>query len=272
MVPVGYMLEKFLESRYTAAVRTLFAGLVIMLTSAALSCGAAYGQVAPLLKTDINTGAAGSYSFSSPTYTISGAGAGIGTAGSGAPGATDGFTFASFPVSGNVEIVGKLTGQSGTGLNNFSQAGVMIRSTMASNSQMFFVGASPTNGNGINFHARTAAGATASSTLGPAPGAAPVWVRLVVSGQNIAAYQSSDSTNWVLVGQAKATLPAAFHAGLAVSSNQHSTTSTATFENVRIITNVPQRSADMLLWLRSPVTSFKNLTREATVTSFIILP
>lgn len=250
MVPVGYMLENFLGSRHTAAVRTFFAGVAIILAAAVLSCGAAYGQVAPLLKTDINSGAAGSYSFSSPTYTVSGAGAGIGTAGSGTASTTDGFTFASFPVSGNIEIVGKLTGQSG-GTTNFSQAGLMVRSTLASNSQMFFIGASPTDGNGINFHARTTTGATSASTLGQAPGAAPVWLRIVISGQNIASYQSSDSTNWVLVGKAKATLPAAFHAGLAVSSNQHSTTSTATFENVRIITNVPQRSADMLLWLRS---------------------
>lgn len=251
MVPVKYMLKNFFRSRRISGAGTLFAFAAGLLAAMLLSCSAAHAQVAPFVKTDVNTGAAGSYSYSSPTYTVSGAGAGIGTAGSGAPGTTDGFTFASFPVSGNVEIVGKLTGQSGTGLNNFSQAGIMVRSTLASNSQMFFIGASPTNGNGINFHARTAAGAASSSTLGPAPGAAPVWLRLVVSGQNIAAFQSSDSTNWVLVGKATSTLPGAFYAGLAVSSNQNSTTSSATFENVRIITNVPQRSADMLLWLRS---------------------
>lgn len=231
-----------------------------------LSNSAAQAQVAAFKKSDIGTGATGSYSYSSGTYTVNGAGLGIGTG----SGTADNFTMASYPATGNVEIIAKVTGQGGTGLNPYSQAGIMVRNELTSDSQSYLVSVSPSGGNGVNFTARTTKGGVSNTTLGPSL-AAPIWLRLVVSGQDIAAYQSADSSNWVLVGKAKATLSSIFYVGLAVSSNQSSVLSSATFQNVGILTAVPQRNQNMLLWLRSDAglqSSGSNVTRWVDQSQF----
>lgn len=185
------------------------------------------------------TGVSGTYSFASGTHTVGGGGTGIG-------GTSDNFCFVQTRSGGNVEITGKVNTQTNT--SAYAQAGFMVRSSLNANAANAFVYVSPSNG--LNFSARTADGGTTATTLGPSV-SVPVFLRLVVSGSSVAGYQSTDGMNWSLVGQTKMTLPNTFYLGFAVDSNVSGTLSTATFNTVVLMSNVPQRSSSMALWLRS---------------------
>jgi hypothetical protein len=183
----------------------------------------------------------GSFSESSGIYTVSGTGSGV-------AGTSDSLIFVSQLVSGNIEIIANVTTQTGT--NAYAIAGLMIRdSQTAVDGQCALVSVSPQNG--VNFSFRTADGATATTTLGPSI-ATPIWLRLVVSQTSVAGYQSSDGTDWELVGVCTMTLPADYYSGFAVSSNA-TPSNTATFENVNFLAGIPQRSANLLSWLRADV-------------------
>ena len=199
----------------------------------------ALAQVASFTQTDIGSpGATGTYAYSSGTYTVSGAGTGIG-------GTSDSFTYVNANVNGNIEIVAKVNSQTNT--SNYATAGLMIRDSLNANAANAMISVSPANG--VNFTARTTDGGTSTTTLGPTV-AAPVFLRLVRSRTSIAGYESPDGVNWTQVGSSTITLPYQYYAGFAVSSNSYGNLSTAVFSNVNLITNVPQRSNSMQLWLR----------------------
>jgi len=90
-------------------------------------------------------------------------------------------------------------------------------------------------GKGIAFQRRVANGGASSSTAGTF-GAAPAWVKLQRRGNTISAFQSSDGTNWSLVGQDTFAMPATIYAGLAVSSHDTTRVATATFDGIRVET------------------------------------
>ena len=219
-----------------------------------LSCSPAVAQIIDFVKTDIGSpGASGSYSYSAGTYTVAGAGGGI-------TGSADSFTFASAVVSGpgpgpaafgpGVEMVAKVTSQTGTGLSPSAQAGIMFRDSLNANGASACLTTSPSGGNGINLTVRPTAGQPSNITLGPSL-SAPIFLRLVLSKNEVAGYQSVDGIRWVLVGRSPFTLPKLMQAGFAVSSNTSGTLSTATFTNAGLYTNVPQRDPNMLCWLRA---------------------
>ncbi len=207
---------------------------------------AAYAQVVSWTQTDINTGATGTYSYSAGTYTIAGAGSGIG-------GTSDGFTYVEAPASGNLELIAKVNSQTNT--SNYAQCGLMIRNGLTSGAAHATVAVSIANG--ANFTCRTSSGGSSSTTLGPSI-TAPTWLRLVKSGSNFAGYQSSDGINWTLLGNQQITMSSSFYVGLAVTSNVNATLSTAVFQNVSLLTNVPQRSANLSQWLRADVSTISS--------------
>lgn len=229
-----------IREKLGALVATAAIAAIFILVSIAPACWASI----PWTQTDIgNTGASGTLNVSSGTYTIAGAGSGIAAAGT-----SDSFSFVSTPASGNIELVTKLTSQTNT--SPYAVAGLMIRDSLSATGSGAVVGVSPQNG--INFTYRLTDGSTSNTTLGPST-AAPVYLRLVLSGTSLAGYQSSDGISWNLVGKCTITLPTNYYIGFAVSSNVSGTLSTAVFNNVTLMTNVPQRGANMQLWLRSDV-------------------
>lgn len=204
----------------------------------------AQAQIANLHQDEIGSpGASQNYTYSSGTYTIYGAGSGI-------SGTSDSFCFVNTPTTGNVEIVGRVASQTNT--NSFAPSGFMMRASQnIANSAQATIAVTPQNG--VVFTSRTEAGALATTTLG-ASVAAPVYLRLVRSGNSFAGYYSTDSISWTLVGSSEiTTFPTVYYTGFAVSSNVIGTLSTATFDRVVLMTSVPQRATNLQLWLRADV-------------------
>lgn len=220
-------------------------GLFLIMSCVAVRAESAY----PLVQTDIgSTGATGAYSAGPPTFIVDGSGTGF-------DGAVDGFTYVSTSASGNIEIRAKVTSLAPippeSTYSSYASCGLMVRSSTAANSPLAYVSVSPANG--VNFTARTQPGTVSNTTLGPSV-AAPVWLRLVVSGTTIAGYYTTDAngiSNWVLAGKTTMPLPASYRVGLAVSSKIDNTLIRGQFTKLSILTSVPQRSSNMLFWLRS---------------------
>ncbi|HUR57743.1 MAG TPA: S8 family serine peptidase, partial [Opitutaceae bacterium] len=167
--------------------------------------------------------AAGSASESpSGVMTISGSGADIW-------GSLDEFRYRYQSLSGNGEIVARVTGLTNT--NAWAKVGLMFRESLAANSRNVFV--SLTAGNGVVLQSRTTAGGLTNLAYGRG-GGVPRWLRLVRSGSTFTGYESTDGIAWVLTGSATIALPATVYVGLAVTSHNDGTLCTATFDRVTI--------------------------------------
>lgn len=193
--------------------------------------------------TNINTSGIGTFTpGGSGAYTLNGAGAGVGST-------SDSFSYLKIETTGNVELISKVTSQQNT--NNYATAGLMIRNSLDTTSPFAMVSVSPCNG--TNFTARPQAGVTATRTLGPTT-SLPLWLKIVKSGNTVSGFASSTGySNWTLLGQTTLVTPETFFLGFAVASNADPMLSTAQFSNSVFMRDVPQRSPDMLLWLRSDV-------------------
>jgi phosphatidylserine/phosphatidylglycerophosphate/cardiolipin synthase-like enzyme/regulation of enolase protein 1 (concanavalin A-like superfamily) len=167
-------------------------------------------------------GRAGSAAESGGTFTVRGAGEDIwGTA--------DGFHFAYRQLSGDGEIVARVAGVQGS--HHWTKAGVMIRESTAAGSRHAMMLVSTARG--LAFQRRVQTGGISTHTDGGA-GTAPVWVRLVRTGNRIDAYRSSNGSSWALVGTETITMGSTVLAGLALTSHDTSLLATATFDNVLI--------------------------------------
>jgi hypothetical protein len=177
-------------------------------------------------QTDIGTtGAIGSSTFSNGTFTVSGAGADVW-------GAADALQYAYVPLSGDGTIVARVG--SIQFVNNWTKAGVMIRSSLAPSAAQAFmlVAAAPVKG--VNFQRRLADGNATSVGTAGTQATAPRWVKLVRAGNVISGYESVDGVNWTLVTSDTFVMGPDVLIGLAVSSHVTGTNATATFTNVSI--------------------------------------
>src|SRR6202012_4903086 len=105
------------------------------------------GSGLPTNWTDADIGApgvAGSASYASGTFTVSGSGADI-------YGTADQFNYVSQPVTGNLTITAQVTSQTDT--NSWAKAGVMIRESTASGAA--YVGVYITPGKGASLQYRS---------------------------------------------------------------------------------------------------------------------
>ncbi len=213
----------------------------------------AEAQIATFTGTAIGSGSSGTYSYSSPNYSVSGAGTGV-------SGTADSCFFANTDTSGNIEIIAKINSISAANLNPHAAAGLMVRAGTAASDSTAFISVSP--GDGIRFSIRKASQAQALTTLGPGLGT-PVFLRLVVSGTSVAGYQSSDGSNWKLVGQDTLLLQKNFKCGFCVASGS-TQQCTAVFGPLELLSSVPQRDASMVTWLRADagvITSGSNVLK-----------
>lgn len=165
---------------------------------------------------------AGRASESSGTFSVTGAGSDIW-------GGADQFHYMYQRASGDAEIVARVA--SIEYAHSWSKAGVMIRETLTGGSAHAYMLASA--GSGWAFQRRPSTGSPSVSSPGTFS-APPGWVRLVRSGHTFNAYESTNGTSWVLVGTETIPMAADVYIGLAVTSHNASTTSTATFTNVTI--------------------------------------
>ncbi len=190
--------------------------------SASLPGGAA---PAPWLNADIGTvGLAGSASYCSGQFTVSGSGADIW-------GAADAFQFVYVyvPVSTNCDLRAHVDSIVNTSAN--AKAAVMIRETLDPGSRHALADVEP--GAGIEFIWRTnTAAAAASSVVGGLT--APNWVRLTRTNNNFTAYYSSDGNTWTQIGS-NVVIPnmaVSAYAGLAVCAHDNTVLTTAVLDQV----------------------------------------
>ncbi|HWP40512.1 MAG TPA: hypothetical protein VNL70_06255, partial [Tepidisphaeraceae bacterium] len=166
---------------------------------------------------------AGSTVYANGVYTITAGGSDIG-------GTSDQFHFASNPLSGDGNIVVRVTSLANTSAS--AKAGIMFRNSLAADAAM--VGIFVTPGNGVMLVVRSADGAAAGQTI--APGfAAPRWLRLTRTGSQIIASHSANGVTWTQLGSPQTlSLGTAARAGLAVTSRNVAAATTATFANVSL--------------------------------------
>jgi regulation of enolase protein 1 (concanavalin A-like superfamily) len=204
---------------------TMTARLVYNTTGTLDSAGAditILGLPPPWLTADIGSGiVAGSASESNNVYTVSGAGSIGGTA--------DNYRFVYQTLSGDGEIRARLPSfQSGTN----ADIGVMMRDSLTAGSKEAFMGI---NGSGSYYSMRrTNTGGNTSSTASGSGTAPNVWVRLVRTGNSVAAYKSANGTNWTAVNTATVTMATNCYFGLCAASGATNTLNTSTFDSLTV--------------------------------------
>jgi RHS repeat-associated protein len=168
-------------------------------------------------------GIAGSATYATGTFTVNAAGQGIFYA-------ADQIHFVYQSLSGDGTIIARVVSLTGS---SSPPAGVMIRDTLSTGSTSAYVAYRAYSG---YFVVRTTTGA--SSNYQTIAGATlPYWVMLVRSGNTFTGYTAPDGVNWTQVGTAQTiSMAQNVYIGLAVSSDDTSSLSTATFDNVSITT------------------------------------
>lgn len=171
------------------------------------------------------------YDAPSDTYTIAGTGSDIG-------GTSDQFNFASTPMNGNGSVIAYLGSISTSDAS--AEAGLMIRAGDTANAP--FVGVFVTPAGNLVFEYRTAAGGTTRSVFGRQV-AVPVSLELTRSGSKITAEYSTDGINWLtLATTSSVVMPAGVLGGMAITSMDNGTLSTATFTGVSVGNDPPPGS------------------------------
>ena len=177
----------------------------------------------PWLTRDIGAGGlAGGASFTNGIFTVIGCGADIWDP-------ADQFRFVHLTNSGDCTIVARVTSASVEDINPWSKAGVMIRESFATNAANALIAVTPGNGVVFQYRSSTGGGSVSNNVTGLS---APCWVKLVRSGNTFTGYGSSDGSSWTQVGSATVTMVTTEYVGLAVSSHDAYTLSTATFDRV----------------------------------------
>ena len=166
----------------------------------------------------------------------------ITASGTGIGGSSDQFNFAATTINGNGTYFAKATSQ--TNSNAAAAAGVMFRdSTDTATSAFAAVFVTPRDG--VEFEWRVSNGAAAATPIAITGIVAPIWVELVRSGSTFTASYSSNGTTWTQIGTSQTvTMSTSALAGLAVSANSSSATTTAGFSNLAgpSITTAPAAS------------------------------
>ncbi len=167
-------------------------------------------------------GAAGSSASNRSTYVVTGSGADIWNT-------SDEFHYASRTVAGDFEITARV--ESVESLDRWTKAGLMFREGFSAGARHASIFATP--GKGVAFQRRTTAGGASVNTSGPLF-TAPVWLKLVRTGDVVAAYYRKGIRDfWTKLGQQTLVgLAPSIEAGLAVTSHADGRLATATFSNV----------------------------------------
>ena len=173
-----------------------------------------------LLSRDVGSVAvAGRTSDASGIYNLTGGGAGIG-------GAADSFHYAYRTVTGDGEIVARVTSVS----NGSGKAGVMFRQSLEPGSIAATMTLSAGGESSFQYRASTNGGTTASKSSA----GAPRWVRLVRSGNTVTGYRSADGVSWTLQGSVTLALGSTYDVGLAATAGTSSALTTASIAKVAI--------------------------------------
>jgi hypothetical protein len=184
---------------------------------------------APWVDGDIGSpGMAGSASYASGTFTVSGGGGDIWNT-------SDQFHFVYQSLSGDDTIIAHVGSEQDT--SNWAKAGVMIRDGTGADASYVYMFVTPNNGagwEGANLEYRDGAGSSSVGVSYNAGITAPEWVKLVRSGNTFTGYYSADGVNWASAGSITVAMASTVDVGLAVTAHDNSQLNTATFDNVSV--------------------------------------
>jgi hypothetical protein len=165
-------------------------------------------------------GAAGSSTYSSGVFTVKGAGADIW-------GLSDGFQAISQPLSGDVQLIARVTSIQNT--NTYAKAGIMLRGSSAAGAAHVILDVRP-NG-AVEFMTRSAANGD-TTWLASTTQAAPAWLKLTRSGSTVNGYVSANGTAWTQIGTTSLAAGSSPIGALIVTSHDTTQLNASTFDNV----------------------------------------
>jgi hypothetical protein len=170
---------------------------------------------------------AGSSTYSGGAFTVKGSTA------SSWDGSVDALQYVYRTLSGNGQMVARVTGVQNTG--GSATVGLMFRESLAANAAHVRVSFNPIIGGVMtDFAARSTAGVNTTWIAGGGSYPLPEWLKLVRSGNTFTAYRSDDGVSWVVIGSTSVTLSSTLYVGLSVDSANSSTLNTTTFDNVAV--------------------------------------
>lgn len=164
-------------------------------------------------------------------------------------GSKDEFRYTAQTVPGDATISAEITSQQDT--DSWAKSGIMLRAGTDPGAAYYAIFATP-EGNGTVIQYRTASGGSTTQLSGVTSGA-PIWVKVVRTGDSFTAYTSTDGTNWTAYPSSTVTIPAlsgAILGGMADTSHSQFTTSTTVFDH---FTHVQAGSSLPVPWSDSDV-------------------
>lgn len=191
-------------------------------------------SVTTLNQTNLGDNSIGTATYSSGTWTVTGRGTRWSDS-------SADLHFAYLPATGDATIIAKLTSLSGS--DNNARAGVLITDELAESSDMHAIFTTNPNGDNAMYSiwrdavARSSSAFPGSGTQGyntmPDP-KIPYWLKIERIGNRVNSYSSPDGASWSCGMSADYDFGETAYIGLAVSSDNNSSTATATFTDVRI--------------------------------------
>jgi regulation of enolase protein 1 (concanavalin A-like superfamily) len=187
---------------------------------------AAVALPAPWTAADVGSVAGeGATGWQSPKFVSVSSGTAIG-------GSADSFRFTSQPLVGDGTIVARVESLENTG--GWAKAGVVIRESTAANARQAVMVVSPTNG--IAWQYRQNVGGLGVVVAGPTTQTAPVWVRVVRTGNTFTGSWSADGSEWTEVGSITIPMGSSALAGLVSTSDDATRLNRSEFTDVAVST------------------------------------
>lgn len=211
------------------------------------------GLPSPWISTDLGAVTpAGEATHSNGTFTIKGSGADIWES-------SDQFQYVYQPVTGDAEIIAKVTSLTNT--NTYAKAGVMFRETLTPTSKHAMT--TITAAAGVEFLSRDAV-AVPTIQQGAA-GAFPKWLRTVRSGNTFTSYTSDNGTTWTQIGTARTIAMAnTIYVGMAVTSHNNGTLTTGIFSDVVVRNITSNPNVNLALAKTATASTEENTTLSAS--------
>ncbi|HXS69294.1 MAG TPA: hypothetical protein VN761_10650, partial [Candidatus Polarisedimenticolia bacterium] len=172
---------------------------------------------------NVNITGGSQINYSNGAVTVQGAGFDIWST-------NDSFHFLDQTATGDETIAARVTSVQNT--SPWAKAALMIRESLSPDARNTTLFLSPSNVVSLQGRTSTTGFSSTVSNIYNLP--APQWIKLVRSGANMNAYQSSDGTAWTWVGTQTNGMSTSYDIGLAVTSKDTNQLNTSTFDNVSV--------------------------------------